>query len=105
MTGHIARAPIGIVRGGRTEIFEDHWGPVESRLLLDPAVLDPDATAGLSEFSHIEVVFPLPPRDQSPARRIASTRQPPPGRRSAYWLAIPRSGRITSASPAANCSR
>jgi len=57
MTGHIALAPIGIVRGGRTEIFEDHWGPVESRLLLDPAVLDPDATAGLSEFSHIEVVF------------------------------------------------
>ena len=30
---------------------------MESRLLLDPAVLDPDATAGLSEFSHIEVVF------------------------------------------------
>jgi len=57
MTGHIALAPIGVVRGARTEIFEDHWGPVESRLLLDPAVLDPDATAGLSEFSHIEVVF------------------------------------------------
>jgi tRNA-Thr(GGU) m(6)t(6)A37 methyltransferase TsaA len=57
MTGHIALAPIGVVRGGRTEIFEDHWGPVESRLLLDRAVLDPDATAGLSEFSHIEVVF------------------------------------------------
>src|SRR5260370_2956072 len=32
---------------------------MESRLLLDPAVLDPDATAGLSEFSHIEVVFHL----------------------------------------------
>ncbi len=57
MTGFFALAPIGVVRGGWTEIFEDHWGPVEARLILDPAVLDPDATAGLSEFSHIEVVF------------------------------------------------
>lgn len=104
MTGHIALAPIGVVRGGRTEIFEDHWGPVESRLLLDRAVLDPDATAGLSEFSHIEVVFHF--HLETRVRRGAShPRGNPPGCRSAYWLAIPRSGRITSASPAANCSR
>jgi tRNA-Thr(GGU) m(6)t(6)A37 methyltransferase TsaA len=49
--------PIGVVRGGRAEIFEDHWGPVGSRLILDPAVLDPDATLGLGDFSHLEVVF------------------------------------------------
>jgi tRNA (Thr-GGU) A37 N-methylase len=49
--------PIGIVSGGRAQILEDHWGTVISRLILDPAEVDPDATLGLGEFSHIEVVF------------------------------------------------
>lgn len=49
--------PIGVVAGGRSEIFEDNWGPVVSRLILDPGQLDADATRGLEEFSHIEVVF------------------------------------------------
>ncbi len=57
MTGPITLTPIGVVRGGRSEIFEDHWGPVISRLVLDPAAVGPDAALGLSEFSHIEVVF------------------------------------------------
>jgi hypothetical protein len=57
MTRPITMMPIGVVSGGRSEIFEDHWGPVISRLVLDPAVVDPDATLGLGEFSHIEVVF------------------------------------------------
>jgi hypothetical protein len=30
MTGLIALTPIGVVRGGRTEIFEDHWAAVEA---------------------------------------------------------------------------
>lgn len=55
MTGLIALTPIGVVRGGRTEIIEDHGAAVEAQLILDPAVLDPDATDGLSEFSHIQV--------------------------------------------------
>ncbi len=46
MTGHIALAPIGVVRGGRAEIFEDHWGPVESRLALDPGVWTPTPPPG-----------------------------------------------------------
>jgi tRNA-Thr(GGU) m(6)t(6)A37 methyltransferase TsaA len=49
--------PIGVVRGGRTEIVEDRWGGEVATLALDPDVLDPDATAGLAEFSHLEVVF------------------------------------------------
>lgn len=57
MTRPIGVTPIGVVSGGRSEIFEDHWGPVVSRLVLDPAVVDPDATLGRGEFSHIEVVF------------------------------------------------
>jgi tRNA (Thr-GGU) A37 N-methylase len=49
--------PIGVVSGGRSQIFEDHWGAVISRLILDPAAADRDATLGLAEFSHIELVF------------------------------------------------
>jgi tRNA (Thr-GGU) A37 N-methylase len=57
MSDLIMVRPIGVVSGGRGEIFEDHWGSVVSRLVLDPAVVDPDATLGLGEFSHVEVVF------------------------------------------------
>jgi tRNA (Thr-GGU) A37 N-methylase len=53
----VSVAPIGVVRGGRTEIAEDRWGPVVARIVLDPDVLEADATLGLDEFSHVEVVF------------------------------------------------
>jgi tRNA-Thr(GGU) m(6)t(6)A37 methyltransferase TsaA len=49
--------PIGLVRGGRTEAYEDGWGPVTSVIELDPAVLDETATRGLDDYSHVEVVF------------------------------------------------
>ena len=57
MTEPVVLTPIGVVRGGRSRIYEDHWGAVVARLVLDPAVLDQASTDGLSEFSHIEVVF------------------------------------------------
>jgi len=57
MTEPIAPTPIGVVHGGRSQIHEDHRGAIMARLLLDPRVLDQAATDGLSEFSHIEVVF------------------------------------------------
>ena len=37
--------PIGIVRGGRTEALDDDWGKVEAEIVLDPAAVQPDATA------------------------------------------------------------
>src|ERR1700688_2262104 len=49
--------PIGVVRGGRHDASDDRWGPVEATIELDPALLDPDATDGLADFSHVEVVF------------------------------------------------
>jgi tRNA-Thr(GGU) m(6)t(6)A37 methyltransferase TsaA len=53
----IAMHPIGVVRGGRDEAIDDHWGDVEATIDLDGELLGPDATAGLEEFSHLEVVF------------------------------------------------
>jgi tRNA (Thr-GGU) A37 N-methylase/predicted enzyme related to lactoylglutathione lyase len=49
--------PIGHVVGGRSEPIDDHWLEVESTLELDETVVGPDATKGLSEFSHVEVVY------------------------------------------------
>jgi tRNA (Thr-GGU) A37 N-methylase len=49
--------PIGTVVGGRRDPTDDHWGAVEATIVLDPDVLGPDATAGLADFSHLEVVF------------------------------------------------
>ena len=49
--------PIGIVRGGRTEARDDAWGEVEAEIVLDPVRVKPEATLGLSEYSHIVVLF------------------------------------------------
>jgi len=48
---------IGTVVGGRAQPTDDGWGDVEARIVLDPARLAADATAGLEGFSHLEVVF------------------------------------------------
>ncbi len=53
----ITMQPIGFVRGGRTTPEDDDWGGLTCRIELDPAVVTPDATLGLDEFSHVEVVF------------------------------------------------
>ncbi|TBW34760.1 S-adenosylmethionine-dependent methyltransferase [Siculibacillus lacustris] len=55
MTG-ITLEPIGRVHGGRIETDDDHWGAVESEIVLDLAY--PEAAfAGLGDFSHAVVVF------------------------------------------------
>jgi tRNA (adenine37-N6)-methyltransferase len=54
---HIVMEPIGTVVGGRNEPIDDHWADVEATIVLDAARVGPDATAGLEEFSHVEVVY------------------------------------------------
>jgi tRNA-Thr(GGU) m(6)t(6)A37 methyltransferase TsaA len=49
--------PIGYVRGGRTEPIDDDWGDVEATIELDASQFDPDVSAGLSDFSHLDVVY------------------------------------------------
>ncbi|HLI65674.1 MAG TPA: SAM-dependent methyltransferase [Caulobacteraceae bacterium] len=53
----IVLEPIAHVRGGRAQPTDDDWGRSRARIVLDPARFTPDALAGLSDFSHIEVVF------------------------------------------------
>ncbi len=57
MSDSITVTPIGAVRGGRTEIYEGNWGDVTARIVLDPAEVEPEATIGLADYSHLEVVF------------------------------------------------
>jgi tRNA (Thr-GGU) A37 N-methylase len=49
--------PIGHVRGGRDQPVDDDWGRSRARIELDPARFDPEALAGLADFSHLEVIF------------------------------------------------
>jgi tRNA-Thr(GGU) m(6)t(6)A37 methyltransferase TsaA len=57
MSNQFTVTPIGVVRGGRTEIYEDNWGGVTATIVLDPAEVELTATAGLEDFSHVDVVF------------------------------------------------
>jgi tRNA (Thr-GGU) A37 N-methylase len=45
------------VRATRTEAVDDDWDEVESTIDLDPSVVGHDATLGLAEFSHVEVIY------------------------------------------------
>lgn len=49
--------PIGHVRGGRSEVRDDHWGDVQAVIELDGAQFGADALAGLDTFSHAVVVY------------------------------------------------
>lgn len=49
--------PIGFVRSSRDAAVDDDWDAVTGVIELDPARVDVEATLGLDEFSHVEVVF------------------------------------------------
>ena len=57
MSEPITVRPLGRVQGGRTEAVDDRWDTETARIVLDPGELEPWATDGLADFSHIEVVF------------------------------------------------
>lgn len=48
---------IGRVACERTEPLDDDWGPVVSTISLDSGRFTPDVVAGLTDFSHIDVVY------------------------------------------------
>jgi tRNA (adenine37-N6)-methyltransferase len=50
-------APIAYVIGGRAEPTDDYWGGTQSIIRIDGSRFGEDATKGLDEFSHLEVVF------------------------------------------------
>ena len=55
----ILLSPIGYVRSDENGPREDYWGDVVSEIVLDRDTFLPEALDGLSEFSHVEVLFHL----------------------------------------------
>ena len=49
--------PIGTVESKVDDKREDDWGGVTSEIVLDSARFTEDALTGLSDFSHVEVIF------------------------------------------------
>ncbi|MGH3701203.1 MAG: SAM-dependent methyltransferase [Pseudonocardiaceae bacterium] len=49
--------PIAQVIGGRTEPTDDYGGGTRSIIRIDSTRFNANATAGLDEFSHLEIVF------------------------------------------------
>ena len=52
----LSMQPIGFVRGGRGPATDDNWGGVRASIELTDA-FKPEALFGLSDFSHVEVIF------------------------------------------------
>jgi len=78
MPDTITLIAIGQVAGGRSEPIDDDWDSVEAAIMLDPGQFKADATASLSEFSHIEVVFHF---NQVPDEEINKGARHPRGRK------------------------
>lgn len=49
--------PIGWVRADRREAIDDDWDSIVAAIELDGAKFDASALAGLSDFSHIEILY------------------------------------------------
>ncbi len=65
---------IAHVRGGRSEVEDDAWASVESRIELDTTRFGPDALKGLEAFSHLVVIFHFHRADD--CRTVTGARHP-----------------------------
>jgi tRNA (adenine37-N6)-methyltransferase len=73
----ITLEPIGRVSNSRTEPLDDDWDSVESAIALDPERFTADSTAGLAEFSHLEVIYSF---NRVPEAEIQTGSRRPRGR-------------------------
>lgn len=63
--------PIGIVSNVRSEPIDDDWDRIDSVIRLDPDMVGTDATLGLMDFSHVEVIYVLDRVDEKSIERHA----------------------------------
>jgi tRNA (Thr-GGU) A37 N-methylase len=57
--------PVAHVVGGRVEPTDDFWGGVGAIIRVDAARFGPESVAGLTDFSHLEIVFRFHLTDES----------------------------------------
>ena len=67
----ITLTPIGTVRSTRKHLDDDHWDAEKVHVELDSSQFSAEALAGLSEFSHVEIIFYLNQVDVSKIERTA----------------------------------
>jgi tRNA-Thr(GGU) m(6)t(6)A37 methyltransferase TsaA len=70
----ISMTPIGTVRSTRKDLTDDNWLREQTSIELDSTQFSADALAGLSSFSHVEIVFFMDQAD--PAKTERSARHP-----------------------------
>lgn len=75
--------PVAHVVGGRVEPTDDFWGGTQAIIRIDGEKFPADATQGLDDFSHLEVVFRFHLTD--PSDLHPGPRRP---RNNAEWPAV-----------------
>lgn len=68
---------IGKVISTRTEIKDDDWDQENVLVELDSQGFSPEALAGLSDFSHVEIVFFMDQVDPAKVEKTAPTKSGP----------------------------
>jgi len=66
--------PIGVVQSTRRALFDDNWDKESASVRLDASLYSEDALVGLTDFSHVEVIFYM---DQVAADKIERTARHP----------------------------
>ncbi len=63
--------PIGTVRSTRKKIEDDHWDQEDVFVELDASQFSPEALSGISDFSHVEILFHMDQVDPSKVEKTA----------------------------------
>lgn len=77
--------PIGVVRSPVREPMDDIWGGLVSTIELDPEVVRVEATVGLEDYSHVQVLFHL---HQVRVEDVQFGKRRPRGRKDAQEVGI-----------------
>jgi len=67
----ISLIPIGIVRSSRQKTVDDNWDAERVHVELDSNLFTSEALAGISDFSHSEIVFFMDQVDPSKIEKSA----------------------------------
>jgi tRNA-Thr(GGU) m(6)t(6)A37 methyltransferase TsaA len=67
----ISLTPIGVVRSTRKKAEDDNWDQEQAYIELDNTQFSPEALIGLSEFSHVEILFHMDQVDPNKIEKSA----------------------------------
>lgn len=68
--------PVGTVHSARKDVVDDDWDQVNAFVELEPGEFSADALVGLSDFSHVEILFYL---NQVEAEKVETGARRPRG--------------------------